>query len=741
MHVRFWGTRGSVPAPGANTVRYGGNTSCVEVRADDGTLIVLDCGTGARALGLHLARTVPSPMRLNLFIGHTHWDHIQGFPFFVPAFTPGIELNIYAPAGFQRGLEEAMAGQMEYSYFPVRLSELRSRIHFTELEEGFFRVGDVLVETLYLNHTAPTIAYRLTSRGATLAYTTDHEPFWWTPGGVSDHPGDRTHATFLRGADLVIHDAQYSEEEYATKMGWGHSPVEYATDVALAAGARRLALFHHDPTHDDAALARLEARCRERAARAGGGLDVFAAAEGLELSIKESGASSPMVADSALARRPVAGGRVLLVSSNPDDVAAIERVLTEAELSVVTVPDMRAALVRGPDVEPDLAIVDARLPDGEGVNLLRPLAARVGRRDLPMLLLTEGATAPGPLSNGLRCDVLAKPFSPPMLHARVRAWLARALTAGATERSADDQVTSARRSDFAAVLAEFPLFRPLTDAQRAELVEDATELSYPAGHVIIAEGTLDDRVFVMLAGRVRVVEAMPEAFTEAVLGGLGEGEVFGELAALTGRPRSATVIAMQRTRCLALRRDRFVAVLERSADLTLGVVRMLARRLQDSDRRLARYAPDTLTGLAGRRAFHDQYRRLAAGARRRKSGLVLLLFDVQSLRTINDRFGYTVGDEVLRAVADALIETTRLTDLVARYGPDEFALLLLDARQGDADHLLSRIAEKLSELSARRRLAPVIRCRVGASFRDEPPEGAEEMLRQADEDMRRGRTI
>jgi diguanylate cyclase (GGDEF)-like protein len=226
-----------------------------------------------------------------------------------------------------------------------------------------------------------------------------------------------------------------------------------------------------------------------------------------------------------------------------------------------------------------------------------------------------------------------------------------------------------------------------------------------------------------------------------VLGGLGEGEVFGELAALTGRPRSATVIAVQRTRCLALRRERFVAVLEQSATLGLGVAQMLARRLQESDRRLARYAPDTLTGLASRRAFHDQYRRLAAGARRRKSGLLLLLFDVQGLRTINDRFGYPVGDEVLRAVADTLIETTRLTDLVARYGPDEFAVLLLDARPGDADHLLPRVAEKLAELTARRRLTPVIRCRVGGSFRDEPPEGAEEMLRHADEDMRRGRTI
>ena len=137
MHVRFWGTRGSIAAPGPATARYGGNTSCVEVRASDGTVIILDCGTGARELGLHLAQTMAQPMRLHLFIGHTHWDHIQGFPFFIPAFLPGSELNIYAPFGFQRGLEEAMAGQMEYSYFPVKMRDLRSRIHFTELDEGF----------------------------------------------------------------------------------------------------------------------------------------------------------------------------------------------------------------------------------------------------------------------------------------------------------------------------------------------------------------------------------------------------------------------------------------------------------------------------------------------------------------------------------------------------------------------------------------------------------------------------
>src|SRR6516162_3584886 len=131
---------------------------------------------------------------------------------------------------------------MQYSYFPVKLQDLASRIHFTELEEGFFRIGDVLVETQYLNHTAPTIAYRITSQNATVAYVTDHEPFW-TSGNAFQHPGDQRHVAFLEGADLVIHDSQYSCEEYTTKHGWGHSTIQYATDVAIAAHVSRLALF------------------------------------------------------------------------------------------------------------------------------------------------------------------------------------------------------------------------------------------------------------------------------------------------------------------------------------------------------------------------------------------------------------------------------------------------------------------------------------------------------------------
>ncbi len=228
--------------------------------------------------------------RIHLLIGHTHWDHIHGFPFFTPASLAQNELNIFAPVGFQRSLEDALAGQMQYSYFPVKLQDLSSRIHFTELEEGLFRIGDVLVETQYLNHTAPTIAYRISYGGSTVAYVTDHEPYWNNPGSIFQHPGDQRHVEFLKDADLVIHDAQYSEEEYRTKRGWGHSTVDYATDVAMAAGAaqaravspRSYARRRYGPG--------LREHARARAKAAGSSIEVFAAAEGLTVEL--SGAVS-----------------------------------------------------------------------------------------------------------------------------------------------------------------------------------------------------------------------------------------------------------------------------------------------------------------------------------------------------------------------------------------------------------------------------------------------------------------
>jgi diguanylate cyclase (GGDEF)-like protein len=747
VYVRFWGTRGSIAAPGERTARFGGNTACTEIRTPDGTVIVLDCGTGARELGLHLTQTLKPPIHLHLFIGHTHWDHIQGFPFFVPAFIPGVELNVYAPLGFQQSLEEAMAGQMEYSYFPVKLRDLRSRIHFTELEEGFFRVSDVLVETQYLNHTAPTIAYRITGGGTTIAYVTDHEPFWKLQDGILHHPGDQRHVAFMRGADLVIHDAQYTDEEYRQRVGWGHSTIEYAVDVAMEAGARRVALFHHDPTHDDATMARLEAAAQERARAAGSSIEVFAAREGMELTLIGDGGAVPVSDVSALRRRLIAGARVLVVTSDDTQVMAIEDVLAEDGMVALPVPDMHAAITRGTEHMPDLAIIDADLPEADGVDLIAEFRRRMNRPKFPILLLADRPDGAADRVQTGATDYLAKPYSPPMLRARVRAWLARTVTSFDGHATAPPSAPAAQTHEdrattqtlLASILASVPLFRKCTPAEVGLLVRSASEQVYPSGHVIARQGEAADNLWVLLSGRVRVVEATSDGQGEMLLGELGRAEVFGELGILRDQPRSATVIAVDRTHCLVLRQTDFMAVLQDSPDLSNSLLRIVAGRLYDADRKLARYSPDPLTGLASRRAFHEQYRRLAAGARRRKNGLLLLALDVLNLKAVNDNFGYALGDEVLRTVADALVESTRTTDLIARYGGDEFAVLLLDAMPKDVEIVVARVRDRLSALGVQRRLPVSVECSIGIAWSQSPPETAEEFLRDADRDMQEKR--
>jgi diguanylate cyclase (GGDEF)-like protein len=749
VYVKFWGTRGSIAAPGWTTARFGGNTSCVEVRAPDGTLIVLDCGTGARELGLHLMRTEPRPVRLHLFIGHTHWDHIQGFPFFAPAFMPDAEVNIYAPLGFQRSLGEAMAGQMESAYFPVKLRDLRSRIHFTELEEGFFRVGDVLVETQFLNHTAPTIAYRLSHASATIAYVTDHEPFW-KPGQGFSHPGDHRHVAFLTGADLVIHDAQYTDEEYPDRLGWGHSSIHYATDVALAAGAPRLALFHHDPTHDDDTMERLERDAHQYVVGRHPRLDVFAAREGMELEVKGNGVVATLADTSALRHVPVVGCRVALVTGDHDDVAAIERELGEDSLVLLSIPDAQAAAERVPEIAPDLLIVSRKLPDADGVELVSRLRQTPAGRDTPALILTDPEdAADGLRGDGLAAtDYIARPFSPPMLRARVRAWLSRSLTVCDPRRGVETDwqpasIARPRRDEpgdrYVDMLQAMPLFRTLGRDELAEVVRGAIDQLYPAGHVIAREGAPADSLFVVLSGRVRVMETARDSRAELVLSELGAGEIFGELGVLRNQPRSATVVAVERTHILLLPPDNFLRAVERVPTLALGLVQVLAARLGDADRKLARYAPDPLTGLMSRRAFFEQYRRLAAGARRRRTGALLILLDVLELRTINDRHGYAFGDEVLKAIADALLEATRTTDLVARYGGDEFAVLLVDVEPKDVSSVVDRVVAQVEQGKRRRDLPDRVAVSLGVAFSTTPAATPDDLFRTADADMLRRR--
>src|SRR5215510_1334366 len=291
MHVRIWGARGSLATPGPTTVRYGGNTACVEITTPGGALIIIDCGTGIRGLGQHLLATEPAILKGHILISHTHWDHIQGIPFFGPFFAAGNEWDLYAPKGAHQSLRDALEGQMEYSYFPVQLDDLGAEIRYHELVEGAFRIADATIRTRYLNHPALTFAYRIEAEGAAIVYASDHEPHSrHLADGTGEISGeDLRHCEFLADADLVIHDAQYTAAEYAQKIGWGHSTVEYALAMCRAAGVRKVVLSHHDPSRNDDAIDRIITKARADLRHNASAMEVMAATEGSELSIKGEG--------------------------------------------------------------------------------------------------------------------------------------------------------------------------------------------------------------------------------------------------------------------------------------------------------------------------------------------------------------------------------------------------------------------------------------------------------------------
>jgi ribonuclease BN (tRNA processing enzyme) len=430
MRVTFFGTRGSLPVPGPQTVRYGGNTSCVAVRSAGGTLIVLDMGTGAYALGRELAASGHS-VRGHVLISHTHWDHIQGLPFFAPLFRPGNEWDIYAPRGLGPSLREALSGQMQYTYFPLELEQLGATIRYHDLVEGSLTLGDIAVETHYLNHSALTLGYRLTADGVTTVYALDHEPFA-TSLAAGNGPltgGDRRHVEFLAGADLLIHDAQYLAEEYGLKAGWGHSTVEYALRVARAAGVRRLALAHHDPERSDDALDALVARARTQAAS----LDLFAAAEGMSIDLApgETASSRPPghVGGRGSGTRAVAGpalaGQSVLVTGR--DTARIGRLVgvLQSDGIPVSACDLTTVSDRVERNRPALLVIadtsDMR-ETAERVRAVRNLDT-LGN-PLPIILVT--LSEDGLLNEGLGItDQLVEPFTANYARTRLRAWLMR----------------------------------------------------------------------------------------------------------------------------------------------------------------------------------------------------------------------------------------------------------------------------------------------------------------------------
>jgi phosphoribosyl 1,2-cyclic phosphodiesterase len=287
LTVRFWGTRGSVPAPGADTVRYGGNTPCLEVRPPGGGLLIFDAGTGIRELGRALiAGANGDPIVADVFLSHAHWDHIQGLPYFAPLFARGNRFTFWSTAALMPAVDRALHEQMSPTVFPVPLDEVGATVEFRALGDTH-KGTDYLLRPHAVRHPGGALAYRVSTLGEgarAMVYVSDNE--------LGDAPGYTARAgwrddliAFARGASLLVHDAMYTTEEYARHRGWGHSQVADTVALAVDAEVERLALFHHSPERSDAAVDALVTEARAMVAKKGGKVDVMAAAEGLTLTV------------------------------------------------------------------------------------------------------------------------------------------------------------------------------------------------------------------------------------------------------------------------------------------------------------------------------------------------------------------------------------------------------------------------------------------------------------------------
>jgi phosphoribosyl 1,2-cyclic phosphodiesterase/CheY-like chemotaxis protein len=276
--LRFWGVRGSIPVPGSSTVGYGGNTSCIEVRAD-GEIIILDAGSGIRELGIALeAEFGTRPIKLTLLLSHTHWDHIQGLPFFLPAYNEKNSLSVLGYEGARAGLATILAGQMETSVFPVSLRDMLSAISIRELKEMEFSIGKVRVQARFVHHPGICVGYRLYTSNGSIAYLPDNEPY------QANAAAERAKLVeFLHGTDVLIIDSQYTDDEYQGKVGWGHGSLSSVVSLALDAEVRKLFLFHHEPRRDDRALDEMVESARMLVLESGQPMEVDAAREGSEV--------------------------------------------------------------------------------------------------------------------------------------------------------------------------------------------------------------------------------------------------------------------------------------------------------------------------------------------------------------------------------------------------------------------------------------------------------------------------
>jgi phosphoribosyl 1,2-cyclic phosphodiesterase len=260
MRAKVWGCRGSLAAPGPETVKYGGNTSCLEVRLSDDRLIVIDAGTGIRGLGVSLAGNHPE--RIDILLTHLHLDHIEGLGFFTPIWDPGCEVHMWGPASPTKTLRERVTTYFAPPLFPVHMDDVPAHVVFHDVPENEWELGTATLRSAQVTHPGPTLGYRIDENGKTLAYISDHEPALGVDLTTAS-PEWVSGFSVAQGADVLFHDSQYTEDEYPQRVGWGHSSIAHTVLFGLMTKVQRLFLFHHDPLHSDAQLETMLERAQE----------------------------------------------------------------------------------------------------------------------------------------------------------------------------------------------------------------------------------------------------------------------------------------------------------------------------------------------------------------------------------------------------------------------------------------------------------------------------------------------
>jgi len=411
--------------------RYGGNTSCVQVISSNGTLVVIDCGTGAHDLGRTLLAEAKGPLKGNILISHTHWDHIQGFPFFTPLFVPGGNWDIYGPSGLGRSLRDTLSGQMEHTYFPVTLDQMGANIFFHDLVEGHFEIDDIHITARYLNHPTLTLGYKLEVGGASVIYACDHEPHSRQLGQDGPlHELDQLHCDFLSGADLVIHDAHFTDKEYVAHKGWGHSPVEYVCELGYRAGVKQLAFTHHDPLRTDQAIDQIVEAARSDLKAKASPMHVFAAAEGMAIDLNSPAFTITESHDgshSATRTSPALyDPSVLIGISEPKWSQVLAEAARAEGIRTVHATNTASALQSAKSTPPGLILLEDQPKGIDGLAICRDLRSSRDPRlvDVPIVMVSDREK----ISEGIDAGVtrwLISPFSTQYAKAVIHACLLR----------------------------------------------------------------------------------------------------------------------------------------------------------------------------------------------------------------------------------------------------------------------------------------------------------------------------